>query len=182
MRMIHYFVRQWSARIPALLRFAYDERFSEGCRAAVRAARDFDPSLGHAFGTYLGHAVRGAMTAMLSRPNAARRGGNHITVSLEALSLDGTEGGPMSLPDVEAPAPDAEAERRDEAAAAAYEVERCLSILPRRWREVITMRHLEGLSRREAGTRLGVSKERVRQMELAAMSRMRERLQHARET
>ena len=48
--------------------------------------------------------------------------------------------------------------------------------LPARDREVLRLRHRDGLTQAEAGRRLGVSREWFRQVEAAALARLRERL------
>jgi RNA polymerase sigma factor (sigma-70 family) len=138
----------------------------------IRAAELYRPELGFEFSTYasgwirshIQRAIQGAdlihvPTHLDREERAALRG------RLAPASLDGVRTGPRGGEDVRAPEPAAteetdSAERRDEAALAVGMLER----LPGRYREVVRLHVMEGLSLREVARRVGVSGERVRQL------------------
>lgn len=74
----------------------------------------------------------------------------------------------------DAPSPEEQVARRHDADARARWLRAALADLPERERRIIEARHLreEGLTLAELGTSLGVSKERIRQLERRALARL----------
>lgn len=130
-----------------------DELHSEGLLALDRAARTFDPARGFAFSTYATFCIKNSvlrLAANLARENSRR------PHSLDALGLDPID-----------PRPSRDAER-DAREARADALRDALSRLAPRRAEVVRAR-LAGETLEEIGARMGVTKERVRQIEAGAM-------------
>jgi RNA polymerase sigma factor (sigma-70 family) len=138
----------------------------------IRAAELYQPELGFEFSTYAGgwiksyihRAIQGAdlihvPTHLDRAERAALRG------RLAPTSLDGVRTSPRGGEEARAPEPAAteekdSAERRDEASLVVGMLER----LPDRYREVVRLHVMEGLSLRAVARQVGVSGERVRQL------------------
>jgi len=143
-----------------------DDLAQEACIGVMEAARRFDPSRGIAFGTYVGWWIRSKLSGFMRR--------RRLRLKIDgATSFDDPDGPPE-------PADPASALRpldiliADEAAESDADLlQSALAGLSPRERTVL-LRRAGGETLREIGTDLGVSKERVRQIETAALARARE--------
>ena len=143
-----------------------DDLAQEACLGLMEAARRFDPSRGLAFGTYAGWWVRSKISGFMRRRKLRRKVDG-------AGSFDDPDGPPE-------PADPASALRpldiliADEAAERNVDLlQSALAGLTDRERTVL-LRRAGGETLRTIGEALGVSKERVRQIETAALARARE--------
>jgi RNA polymerase sigma factor (sigma-70 family) len=148
-----------------------DDLIGAGTMGALEAARRFDPARGVQFVTYAGHWIRSRILAELRVLTGARGGGAPSIVPFEAFER---EAGSLSS---EAPAND----DRLVSARAAELTWRFLDTLDERSREVLRRRFLgerpETLG--EVAERLALSRERIRQIERAALELLRKRLRRA---
>lgn len=170
LRFAHHQVRYWMARAKVLCYVPYDDLAQEAVLAMTRAARDFEPGRGLSFLTLAGACIKHALFAAAVRAAAALR---HREPQLSALEEGGPDGGPMAAADPDAAEAGGEAAGGEARALA----ERALALVGGRYAEVLRLRHYEGLTLTEAGRRLGVSRERARQMEKAALATARRRLE-----
>lgn len=157
---------------------SYEDMLQAGCEGLARAAVDWDPEKG-AFSTYaawwirqrLYNELRTASAVHLTKGQHDRRHGADavpapVCFSLDAAS-DGT-GGEYGADGFEDVVLDG---------CLMQEVDRALRRLPGRWEAVVRMTWGIGcdrLSQREAGRRLGISGQRVEQIQRKAYGRMRE--------
>ena len=141
---------------------------SEGMSPLIRAVELFDISLGNRFSTYATWAIRNQMLRYLKRA----RNLLDISAGEESPSLE-------NLPDRESATLTTEAaqEMRMEA------VRRLLSSLSEREREIVTARFALdgqpiGQSLADIAGRMGLSKERVRQIALSSLTKLRESMSY----
>lgn len=151
--------------VPAIAVLGMDEAVAAGQLGLLRAAEVYDPARG-AFSTTAYLWIYQAMQAAsgVSGPQIHRH-----TIAASQLGNGNPDDASCVLeqtPGRESPEPGAEAELRELVAA-------CLGVLREREALVLELRYLSDLSRREVGERLGVSKERVRQIELRALEKAR---------
>ncbi len=134
----------------------WDDLLQAAFMGVLRAAELFDEANGARFSTYADWWIRQRVQQW--REGAQR----HAHLSLDALE----EGaGPFAAgPGVEA-APDA-----------GDVVRRAMAFMPPRERAVLRLRFLKGLTLTQAGERLGVSKERIRQIQGRALGWLRRRM------
>jgi RNA polymerase sigma factor (sigma-70 family) len=129
-----------------------DDALGAGMVGLARAVRRYDPSRGVTFSSYAAVGIRRSM---------------YKTVRAE-MGRRQREGGLGDFDPLAAAPPDA-VELTDLAAA-------LLAGLCPREQEVLRLRYWGGLSMRLAGLRLGLSKQRVQQIEAQALGKLRERL------
>ena len=142
---------------------SFDEMLSEGTVALMNAVEKFDFDRGFRFSTYAHLSVTRALSRLVKR--------NHKRRSRQ-IGLDGPSGDKFE--DLSRPAAaDREEETQREL------LGRLLHKLDRRERLIVRARYALGSHRkrktcRELGQRLGISKERVRQIEQRAIARIKE--------
>jgi RNA polymerase primary sigma factor len=177
----------WCVNRYAPLRFRedphlFDEMVQEARIGLMIAARKFDPARGVRFGTYATWWCRQRIRRAadnwslgVARVPVHVRGEDRLELlrKLRGRSLHG----PVphgKRPDHWHPAANSPgpAELAAEADDRAY-IHRCLRYLPRRQRRVIEMRCLEGATLDQVGRELGITRERVRQLEERALARLR---------
>jgi RNA polymerase sigma factor (sigma-70 family) len=160
--------------------FDADEVNAACLAGAVRAARVFDPRRGFKFWTIALYYMRAEVCDLVRQAgrDATRLGGRRVA-SLDA-GLEGDDDATLAaaVADDRRPGPSDRAEGADELA----RVRAAVARLPARMRAVVRLRWgLGGAAARtptlrQVGDRLGVSKERVRQIEAAAVERLRDEL------
>jgi len=129
------------------LGMSLDELVSDACFAMLRAAHEYDPARGAKFGTYASTFIKWALGRAVHN---ARKWGR------------------MAALDPEYQCPDAEAHDRQEAEDAAAIIARVKAMLKPRWFAALEAYHVEQLTFRETGRRLGCTHERARQIILKA--------------
>lgn len=147
------------------------------CKAACR----FDFARGLAFDTYAAYWVEAAVRGALSRLSAAKR----QAPTASGDTPVGDTGGPLwdALGHLAPAAAGPDPARGCEVAELRAALADALSLLPTRDRQVLELRYglTDGVQRtlKETGAELGVSRERVRQLEARAFERIRIPLQLA---
>ena len=178
----------WLARDFLYTGVAREDLESEGRLGLFEAALRFDPSHGAQFLTYASFWSRRRMQkfvarhARVVRRPASRRG---AALGREEVSLDQPVG-PGSMLLWQDVLVDRETPRALDALVGAEDAALIVSAaleLPPQWREIIVRRFgLDGgpaMTLAAVGDSLGLSRERVRQIEAKAMERLRARLQEA---
>lgn len=139
-----------------------DDLIAEAPLAVFDAIRRFDLSRGVRLASAVGWAVMSRMSAMF-------RGGDSA-VSYEGLSESARNRNEPEASDDHV----AEAIERERHDINRQEVEYALSCLPDRHAEIIRLRFREEKTLREIADQIGVTKERVRQIEALAIEKMKE--------
>ncbi len=163
-----------------------DDLLSAAYLGLIRAAELYRPELGFEFSTYAGgwiknhihRAIRDAdlihVPASLNRAERAALRGLRAPASLDAWQT-GPGGEDVRRPEPAAAEETDTAERRDEANRALG----MLECLPRRYREVVRLRAMEGLPLGTIAGRMGLSRERVRQLVRKGLGLLRRRTSEA---
>lgn len=147
----------------------FEDLVQEAMLGACMAADRYDPARGLKFMTY----ARWWMHQRLS----AYYYGNHSMASPRSTKVKGltTDEGVEGLYTVVDPSPspemivlEADWDRKAEASLAL-----ALRLLPEKYRDVVLLRWLREETRKAIGSRFGVSAQRVHQIELAAITRLR---------
>lgn len=153
----------------------------------IKSADGFDPERGLRFSTFARWWVNAFLTeyvvrnAGVVRPSLRKGRGNRLA-GIRIMSLDQPVGGGEAnarLADIiadEGPLPDELATLAIDGAFRASSIGVALARLDQRSRAVVEGRFVEGAQLRVVGDRLGISKERVRQIEAAALKRLRQML------
>lgn len=157
-----------------------DDLYSEGLVGLVVASQRYDFSRGVQFATYASWWIFQAIGRFVDvdhviRPHSAEPHTAVLPVSLDAPTkeADNSRRGMHSLGDLLPAKPERDAGDNLDTLAA---LDLAFSALSPRERDVIRLRHLEGLTLDQTAAKLGVSKERIRQNQNTAMVRMRKRL------
>lgn len=169
------------AMVRTLLRHGHTtDDIEQICRVGVcHAARRFDASRGASFTTCAWNGIRGLLSNVISRGCAKSRTGH--TVSGDAvITGDATLWVLSGVAYRNDKGHDPVA--RDAQSYSRAKIRDALRFLDKRSKEIITMRWGldDGVDRtlEEVGEVLGITRERVRQIEAKAITRMRERLYH----
>lgn len=138
-----------------------EEAFSDGCLGLTRAVECFDPERGYKFSTYGVRAILCQLGTCATR--AAKRAARFPASEITELHPDGRADVVQCV------------SGRDAVAKLRAVLLTNAADLSDRERQVISMRHLgeDGVTLEAVGKRLGCSKERVRQCELAAFKKLR---------
>lgn len=142
----------------------YFELVSDGNMSLIRAVEKFDFSRGNKFSTYATWAIMKNFARSI--PEERKRRERYVTGNEEVF-------------DAAADNRTDEQEQVQSAEQAAFRVNRLLEYLQPREREIIRMRagldtHAKGMTLEEIGQKLGITKERVRQLNVRAMKRLRD--------
>lgn len=169
-----------------------DDLEQQAVLGLIKSADGFDPERGLRFGTYARWWVRTFLddyvvrNARPVRPPLGRPRGERLS-SIRTISFDQPAGGEERsqlaeiIPD-DAPLPDELAAAAIDGGTTSDRLAAALAALDQRSRTVIESRFLGGAQLRVVGERLGISKERVRQIESAALKRLRELIAEPEET
>lgn len=144
-----------------------DEIESVGITKLIRAVELYNPTLGWQFSTYATWAVRNELTRVVvneqrelpSYFNAKHREGKPRRVALSTLQDKGWN--PSTV----------DAER---AVMTDNWIAKLRKFLPARDHEILMLRYHEGLTLEETGERMGVTRERIRQLESRAIRRLQQ--------
>jgi RNA polymerase sigma factor (sigma-70 family) len=144
------------------------ELISEGMTPLIRSVELFDISLGNRFSTYATWAVRNQMLRWLKRSRSSLE----LAVAVDSPSLE-------NLADRRSETSATEASHQSRVAV----VSQLLDTLPERERKVLAARfgldgQPEGLSLADIADQIGLSKERVRQIALCSISKLRETISY----
>lgn len=140
-----------------------EEIWQYGLIGLWKAAQKFDPGLGFAFSTYAMKAIVFQLKRYL-HDKAIERKHNLARLSLDQIKEDLGESCESESP--------SRVSQED-----LNYLNARLDILPEREREVIRLRYFSGFTLDECGRLIGVSRERVRQIEAVAIARMKEGVQ-----
>ncbi len=168
----------------------FDDLVQEGNLALMTAAEKFEPAMGYRFSTYAHWWISQRMRetvmtfhSVVRTPSTPRNKATFFKqrpyhdISTEAtVSYDGITIGETLISDD--PRPDELAERLVDGEKTSKAIRRSMRVLTSRERTVIQSRYLteKPLTLDTLGTQFGVSKERVRQIELSALAKLRESL------
>jgi len=145
--------------------FGGDEALSLAQLAVARAARDYRPETGWTFATYVATCIRNEMLREAGRRQHPKRKGGWSVASLDAPH------GPTEATLAEVVQTPEEPERDLAGFEAAERVADLLRRLPPQEREVMQLRHLAQLSYAQIAEWVGLSKQRVKQVEQMAVRR-----------
>lgn len=157
-----------------------------GRMAVERARETYDTERGVTFGTYAGRWIRHYLHREVQRRGYTVRiprnsgyvawtKGEPMVSKRVALELVTSEGETVNRLDRLGHVVEADEERAD----AVWNSPRAMAVIarmPERWQQVLEMKYGDDMSLAEVGRRLGISRERARQLELRALERLREEL------
>lgn len=170
---------------------ALDDLIQEGRVAALMAARRFDPSRGVKFISYASRWITSRIVDVVNRDivhssaRVRRRLIKETGASFEAMSLDEpTAGGEQCFADMLI---DEDGQKGHQAAERSLALTDCAKVLGDSWavldrRERAILNHHFGLAASpetldEIGARLGLSRERIRQIECKALRKLRRQME-----
>lgn len=158
--LVAYFARLHGARPP----YQDSDQFADGCVGLLRAIQLYDPTRGVKFSTYASYHIRQQIQyARALERRRLKKAGLSATVCMSELDyVEGREIGP-----------ELEAEEADCKLGIKLKVERLLLFLDERSRDILVCRFLLDMTLVETGERHGITKERVRQLEVKALRKLR---------
>ncbi len=165
--------RYYYAYADILRRYGYDiQDVRQECYSAMLAAiKWYKPDKGYKFTTYLNYALKHTIRGLYSGKDDALN--QAATMSLEQPIGEDKDGGVLTVADTVADDTAAqifeEIDRYDEFSL----LRRAIGELPGIHRDVIKLYYFKGLKLREVGEQLGISFQRVRQIEGEALRRLR---------
>ncbi len=153
--------------------YEYEDLVSIGQLALWKASGTYFTNQGATFGTYSYHAVAHAFGGLIDRYRTRIRSGSRREESLDEVDDDGeATSRQLTAPEL---LPDALLEGAHDCQALLVSLE----ILSPRYRQVLAARFVEERSLEEIAFDLGVTRERVRQLELKALTKLRKNLARA---
>ncbi len=162
-------IKRARRKYPPLRGIEWEELWLETMPALVRAARDFNPTLGVKFSTFATVSMIHQLASLAGYLTCNKRLGQCREVSLTLLTTgDDSSHHPMELAELSAPT-----EETHTQAEARRLVERALLNVHPEYLRVLKLRFFSGLTLGECALILGVSKERVRQREALGLARAR---------
>lgn len=144
-----------------------DDAIGEALLQVCLGARTFDPARGYTPGTHLGKAAWYAILTEYRR--RARRGFSGLRRHDTLAETRAAAPDPVALDR----AADVAAAEAADPPAPDWEVRAAVAALPARERHVVVRTFFEGARLADVGPEIGVSKERVRQLRVAALARLR---------
>lgn len=173
MGLIHSVARRFSRQLRRF--YEYEDLVAIGQEALWRATETWDPDRAASFLTYGHKALIHSFLEVRKHWNRPKRQAAYMSISIEAVEAASEKHDCPPLFVLRSPLPDPET-------LAHLAEERCL--LQREYRHLeLRDRHLlgarfeEGVTLDEFGKQIGVTRERVRQLELRALGRLRDRLE-----
>lgn len=143
---------------------------AEGLMGLARAVQRFDPARGVKLITYATWWIRQYIQRAILTQAYTVRVPVYQTKNVQLWTSQADDGWEKVVGDDSAGPVEEAIAREDEAGRT---VRRLMARLDGRTRDVIRWRYLEGLTLDEVGERLGISKERVRQLQNRGLARMR---------
>jgi len=148
--LVHKWARRYYRYAQTIPTVTYEDIFLEGVYGLLKAIDKYKPQKG-SFSTYATIWIKQSIRRFIQKEKAQLKGRGYLPVQDE-------DDEQMTLEDVspEEPSPSVEME----------ELERKIQYanIPQRSKDILRMYFLEGLSLREIGEKIGLSKERVRQL------------------
>lgn len=148
--LVHKWARRYYRYAQAIPTVTYEDIFLEGVYGLLKAIDKYKPQKG-SFSTYATIWIKQSIRRFIQKEKAQVKGRGYLPVQEEDEEQ-------MTLEDVplEEPSPSVDVE----------ELERKIRYanIPQRSKDILRMYFLEGLSLREIGEKIGLSKERVRQL------------------
>lgn len=170
-QLAHWTATAFRRRYPHL-NHEKDDVHAEAMIGLIKASRYFDPNFGAAFSTYASTSIyRHLWRMFLYVPMIGKRRCRQKTFSLDAQA-DSAGGCPKTTLAQEVADRRDDIESVDRLDAQRSVLDPLLRRLDSRKREVIRLLYWEGLTLEEAGDRIGITRERVRQLERAALWKM----------
>lgn len=194
--LAYHIARKLYRSLRCVRRLGIEEARSAALFGLVKASRGFDPTRGNGFSTYayasiqhsiLAEANQAGLPVRLpvylvdydnlpyeSRPKLARAA-EHVHAKLVSLSIPGGLAA-RSEPHDRSPAAADMLEAAEQQMVTQARIQQALSCLTPRQREVIELRYWQGLNGPQTGKVIGLSRERVRQIEKSAVAKLRRTL------
>lgn len=171
--LVHSVARRFSRQLRRF--YEYEDLVAIGQEALWRATETWDPDLAASFLTYGHKALIHIYLEVRKHWNRPKRQAAYTSISIEAVEAASEKNDAPPLFVLRSLLPDPEILAR-------REQERCLlqreyRRLELRDRHLLAARFEEGVTLDEFGKQIGVTRERVRQLEIRALGRLRSRLE-----
>lgn len=156
---------RWAMKVGPLRR---DDLIQEGMFGALNAARLFDPEMGIKFTTYSFKAIQNYIVRAIQSSDFVSKGARNEGNQSKIYSYDRKTSRNMDKPVVDLFESKREPERSP------YSMQEMLSMIhDDREREVIRLRFCEDMTLQEVGDVFGITRERIRQLEMRALESIR---------
>lgn len=161
-----------AGKMPAALRSTLepDDVLQQVFVDAFRAIRSFQAKSDRAFYRWLETIAENRLTDIIRTQSAKKRGGDRQQVSSNPAGQASSVGNLLDAISAEMPTPSKNVAREEGVQALRIR----LAELPEDYRQVIELRHLQGLSREEVAQRMGRSEAEVRGLLYRARKRLRD--------